>query len=166
MRRTLAITAAAITLAACATARAPVVEDPPFTWTFEEVGGGEVVLYFGDAGTDNVGLGFRCRGGSGKVTFSSVLGEDYARTGKGQASWSTTVRLSSGAQKRSYPARAERGAPEPIVTAETRLDDPVLKAFAQTGRIVIERYPQYASTAGDLAAIRRFMDACAGQRGS
>lgn len=165
--RLLTAAAAALTLAACATVRAPIVEDPPFTWTFEEVGGGQVVLYFGDEGTDNVGLGFRCAAGSRRAAFSSVMPDSFARGRKADETWKTSVRLSSGRVSRTYPGRgAIEGEFGPHVHGEADIREPVLTEFARTGRIVVNGYPQYGSSPADLAAIRRFMDACAGARDS
>jgi hypothetical protein len=144
--------AALFFLGACASA--PEARSDARTWI---LGGedGEARLAYGTPDSDDAPLMMRCQTGSGRVTLS----RDAARPGEGLA-------LASGDRK-----VVLHGAEEPdmlngqgvIVTAQTGLENPVLRRFRDTGRLAMisdTRRAELPATAEERARIRQFFQGC------
>lgn len=139
-----ALCAAALGLSACAGvdggshALAPGAAGAPapvagFDWfpQGENAPGGdnEAGLVFGEANTDNIWLGLSCRRGGGRLELLHPAGPGDP----------AVIRLESGGETESYPARAETSdmhdGADLTATASTR--DPVFQRFRQVGWMAI-----------------------------
>lgn len=143
---------ASLLLSACATASDATSDTR--TWVAMSEGE-EARLAYGTPDSDDAPLLLRCRQGSGRVTLSI----DAAAPGEG-------LTLVSAGRKVTL-----HGTEEPdvlngegvIVTASTRVDNPVLRGFRNTGRLTFvtrRGQAELPATAEEQIRIRRFLDSC------
>jgi hypothetical protein len=115
-------------------------------------------LSYGEPETDNVWASFGCETRSGRVKLHITSGGEPAHAYGSH--WRARVRMASGDRRRAYMARGEGGDLGEEISAVIPTRDPVLRAFAQSGRLSIDGYRQNAETPAERRAIRAFLAAC------
>ena len=153
MRRLLlALAAAVLALPAAAQTPPPVAPDEQsnVVWGLQTVQG-RLDLDYAAPDTDNIEITLDCKPGSGRVSIWAPLERDQ------------TMRLRAGGLDHTYPStfrtNEETGGER---TAATRVDDPLMKAFAISGAMILPFGDEAkARTAAEKAAIAGFFRACA-----
>ncbi len=148
-----ALVLAVLLLSACVSTP----EGERMTWGYAEPSSSEgPKLAFGVDGTDYLAVLFLCDPASGSVTFNVPVGEGQV-VGE--------VKLRSGGVVRRYDVLPQ-SEPDGYELAYFRTDraDPVLKAFATSGRLAVDAYGAFVShdvkTASEREAVANFAKAC------
>ncbi|MFZ0266157.1 hypothetical protein [Caulobacter sp.] len=148
--------APALAVVALLSACASMPESDHMTWGYAQPSSQEgPKLAFGVDGTDYLAVLFLCEPASGSITFNVPVGEgqDVAE-----------VKLRSGGVVRGYDTLPSE--PDGYELAYFRTDraDPVVKAFARSGRLAINVYGAFIShnvkTAPERVAVANFAKAC------
>lgn len=99
-----------------------------FDW-FHDSEANEASLVYGEANTDNIWLGLSCTRGAGRLDMFQPVGPGHA----------PVIRLESGGETESYPARAESSDLHdgPDLIASAPVGDPVFQRFRRVGWLAV-----------------------------